>query len=125
MDLDFDGIKKRIETEKKKCKGSWASFVGVSPNIVSNIHGKMAQKPSLNYIANVSRATGKSVDYFLWGDLDNKNFNNIFSFVDCSRAERILANLAAIEQTDLQAFERCETYIQATADGVLSTKKAG
>ena len=69
LQLNFEDIRKRIEIEKNAFRGgSWAKFVGVSPNIVSNIHGKIQQKPSFTYIISVAKATGKSVDYYLWGD---------------------------------------------------------
>ena len=69
INLDYKSIRKRIENEKQNFKPKeWAEKVGVSLNIVSNIHGKTAQNPSLEYIISVAKATGKTVDYFLYGD---------------------------------------------------------
>ena len=45
----------------------WAARVGVSPNVVSNIHGKTKQNPSLEYIIAVSKATSTSMEFLLWG----------------------------------------------------------
>jgi hypothetical protein len=68
LQLNFDAIRERIEHQKKPYKpGVWADMVGVARNIVSNVHGKVKQTPSLEYIVAVSKATGKSVDYYLWG----------------------------------------------------------
>ena len=50
-------------------RSAWAEKVGVTINVVSNIHGASAkQNPSLNYILAVSIATGKPMDYYLWGE---------------------------------------------------------
>ncbi len=68
LELDFAAILKRIDQAKKGLKpGIWADMLGVSRNIVANVHGKIQQKPSLEYIVAVSKATGTSVDYYLWG----------------------------------------------------------
>lgn len=69
LGLDYEAILERINLEKEGVKpGAWANRVGVSINIVSNVHGKTKQRPSLEYIIAVSKATEKPVDYFLWGD---------------------------------------------------------
>jgi len=47
----------------------WAKKLGISKNIVTNVHGAIRQKPSLEYIVAVSKAVGKSVEYLLWGDI--------------------------------------------------------
>lgn len=68
LNLDYGAIRKRIEKKKDRLKPSeWAEKIGVARNVVSNIHGKTNQPPSLEYIIAVSRATGKAIEYFLWG----------------------------------------------------------
>lgn len=67
--IDYDSVRIRIEQEMEPYKPSqWAEKVGVAKNVVSNIHGTTRQNPSFQYIISVSRATGKPVDYFLFGD---------------------------------------------------------
>jgi hypothetical protein len=74
LDLNFDSIRKRIELDKSSFKPSdWSEFIGVSSNIISNIHGKTKQNPSLEYIIAVSKATKKSIEYYLWGNSRNLN----------------------------------------------------
>jgi transcriptional regulator with XRE-family HTH domain len=69
LNIDYEEIRNRINKEKEGFKpGEWAKKVGVSPNVVSNVHGKIRQKPSIEYIIAVAVATGKSVEYFLFGD---------------------------------------------------------
>ena len=70
VQLDFEAITRRIEKEMEGYSpGAWAKKVGVRINVISNIHGASArQNPSLNYILAVSLATGKPMEYFLWGD---------------------------------------------------------
>lgn len=69
LSLDFDKIKERIEHERDDMIPSkWAIKVGVSINVVTNIHGKTNQKPSLEYVVAVARATGKPVDWYLYGE---------------------------------------------------------
>jgi transcriptional regulator with XRE-family HTH domain len=67
--IDFNAVTRRIEKEMKGYKRSaWAEKVGVTINVVSNIHGASSkQNPSLKYILAVSVATGKPMDYYLWG----------------------------------------------------------
>ena len=69
LDLDFDEIRKRIELVKADVKPStWAKYLVVSKNIVTNIHGETKQRPSLEYIVAVARFTGKPVEWYLYGD---------------------------------------------------------
>jgi hypothetical protein len=67
--IDFEAVTRRIEKEMKGYKRSvWAEKVGVTINVVSNIHGASSkQDPPLKYILAVSVATGKPMDYYLWG----------------------------------------------------------
>lgn len=67
--IDYVAVTRRIEKEMEGYKRSaWAEKVGVTINVVSNIHGASAkQNPSLKYILAVSLATGKPMDYYLWG----------------------------------------------------------
>ena len=68
VQLDFDAIRDRIEIFKRIHTTSfWAELVNVSPALIVKIHGKEQQNPSLEYVVAVALATGKSVDYFLWG----------------------------------------------------------
>ena len=68
VQLDFDAIRNRIEIFKRIHSTSfWAELVNVNVDVVVKIHGKEQQKPSLEYVVAVALATGKSVDYFLWG----------------------------------------------------------
>jgi len=68
LKLDYSAVINRINKEKQRVKPTeWARMVGVSKNIVSNVHGKMGQKPSIEYIIAVARATRKPVEYYLWG----------------------------------------------------------
>ena len=68
--LDFEAITRRIEKEMKGYRRTaWAEKLGVTINVVSNIHGASStQNPSLKYILGVSVATGKPMDYYLWGE---------------------------------------------------------
>lgn len=68
--IDFEAVTRRIEKEMKGYRRTaWAEKVGVTINVVSNIHGAGSkQNPSLNYILAVSVATGKPMDYYLWGE---------------------------------------------------------
>jgi len=80
LKLNYPDIIARIENEREFQElkpGKWADKVGVTINVVSNIHGKTKQKPSLEYIIAVSRATQKPVEYFLYGEDINKNRNEV------------------------------------------------
>ncbi len=71
INVDFDLVRDRINDYYKRYKpAEWAKNIGVSKNVVSNIHGATKQKPSLEYIVAVSIFTRKSVDYYLWGNKD-------------------------------------------------------
>ena len=68
LSLDIDKIRRRLEDDQKGFKPSeWAKRVGVSKNVVTNIHGATRQRPSLEYIVAVSRFTGKPVEWYLYG----------------------------------------------------------
>jgi hypothetical protein len=78
LKLNYDEIVKRIDGERTAYKPSeWASLVGVSKNVITNIHGKTKQKPSLEYTVAVARVTQKPVEYYLFGELENTNRNKI------------------------------------------------
>ena len=64
MNLNYNEIRNRIEIDigKMGSKG-WADLIGVSINVVSNIHGKAGKHyPSLQYVVAVARVTGKPID---------------------------------------------------------------
>jgi len=112
--LDFDAIKIRIEEFKDRFRPSeWARMVGVSANVVSNIHGKTGQKPSMEYIVYVSMATGKSIDYFLLGrePESNKNYN----FKIPKEGDDAINALLEIEQISEQTFCRTVADIKYIA----------
>jgi hypothetical protein len=68
LSLNYDKIRGRIDIDKSLHKpAEWAKKVGVSKNIVTNIHGATKQKPSLEYIVAVSRVTGKPIEWYLYG----------------------------------------------------------
>ena len=75
LNLNYADIRDRIEIDKAQFKISqWAELTGTSRNVISNIHGKSGKhNPSLQYIIAVSRATGKSVEWYLYGQKDLKN----------------------------------------------------
>ena len=70
LSLNFDEIRKRIEIDKSQYKpGEWAKLIGLSKQNISNIHGKAGKyEPSLQYIIAVARATGKPVEWYLYGE---------------------------------------------------------
>jgi len=69
LSLDFDEIRERIDLDRVAYKPTeWAKFVGVSKNIVTNIHGNTRQKPSLEYVVAVARSVGKPIEWYLFGD---------------------------------------------------------
>jgi transcriptional regulator with XRE-family HTH domain len=116
VSLKFDEIRERIEEFKKDIKpGIWADKLGVSINVVSNIHGKTKQKPSLEYIIAVSQVTGKSVDYFLWGKKIGKNeINNKFKIP--KKGQDAINALLEIENIDEQIFRRTVADLEFIAD---------
>lgn len=69
LSLDYDQIRKRIEIDKAQYKvAKWAEITGNSRNVISNIHGKSGKhKPSLQYIIAVAKATGKPIEWYLYG----------------------------------------------------------
>lgn len=133
LQLDFDAIRKRIEEDKKPYKPAvWADMIGVTRNIVSNVHGKIQQKPSLEYIVAVSKATGKSVDYYLWGKEEGhsnaalsdpiviEHQNLVKKFKNPERGLRLNKGLVELEHLSEEAIREMEIHIQAS----LSTARA-
>ena len=69
LEIDFTAVVERIDVFKDGLKpAEWAKLVKVSQNVVSNVHGAVKQKPSLEYIVAVAKACNVGVDYLLWGD---------------------------------------------------------
>ncbi len=129
LQLNFEDIRRRIETERNAYKhGSWAKFVGVPSNIVSNIHGKVQQKPSFPYIISVARATGKSVDYYLWGDDSEEGQKNIAPnnvikvvtehqdlvkrFKNPEKAKEFNEDLLILEEVDQDGFDEVHEIVK-------------
>ena len=133
LKLEFDAIRKRIEEDKNTHKpGVWAELVGVSGSVVSNVHGKSQQKPSLEYIVAVSKATGKSVDYYLWGpqadqekpeDLKDSQ-NPLNRFKDSEKGLVLMERLATIESVNPQLFEMAEKQIDAVYNTAVESNEA-
>ncbi len=71
LSLNYDEIRKRIEIDKARYKvKKWSELTGTSRNVISNIHGKAGKhNPSLQYIIAVARATGKPVEWYLYGEV--------------------------------------------------------
>lgn len=71
LGLDYNAIRQRIEIDKADIRPSdWARKVGVSLAAVSNIHSPgTLQPPSLQYVIAVARATGKPLEWYLYGEL--------------------------------------------------------
>ena len=68
FNLDYDAIRDRIQLEFPDRKNAkWAKKLGIKTNRVTNVHGKDQANPSLRYIIHVSLATGKPIEYYLWG----------------------------------------------------------
>lgn len=69
LSLDYNKIIERINIDKSNFEpGVWATKIGVSINVVSNIHGKGKNvNPSLEYIIAVAQATGKPIEWYLYG----------------------------------------------------------
>ncbi|SDU27429.1 hypothetical protein [Desulfobacula phenolica] len=133
LKLDFDAIRLRIEHQKNRYKpGVWADMVGVSKNVVSNVHGRTKQKPSLEYIIAVSLITGKSVDYYLWGKESEKEISQppsdnitkvviehqdiIKQFKDPELGKDLNKELILIQNTDKSLFKSTVQSIRAAGD---------
>jgi len=121
LELNFEDIRKRIEIDKDAYKqGSWAKFVGVQPNIVSNIHGKIQQNPSFPYIISVAIATGKSVDYYLWGYHPEKKNTH-------GRPDNIIRvineQLIDIQDTDKTLFQSAVNSIKSLWDTAMTIRQ--
>lgn len=68
LSLNYSDIRNRIDADKSRFKPSvWADKIGVPRNVVTNVHSKTAQNPSLEYIVAVARFTGKPVEWYLYG----------------------------------------------------------
>lgn len=141
LQLNFEDIRKRIEIEKEAHKqGSWAKFVGVPSNIVSNIHGKIQQNPSFPYIISVALATGKSVDYYLWGEDTEKiitqqppdNIAKIIvehqgivkRFKNPKKAKEFNQDLLILEEVDQDGFEEVHEIVKRKIERKGSKKKS-
>ncbi|MCG8640590.1 MAG: hypothetical protein MI862_12695 [Desulfobacterales bacterium] len=134
LKLDFDAILGRINLDKKGLKPSvWADMLGVSRNIVTNVHGKIKQKPSLEYIVAVSKATGKSVDYYLWGMKEDngpvadfgQDFQFINQFTDRNYAKSVIRDLLKLDQLDSNGLEETHDFIRFKMDKAESKKEKG
>jgi len=118
--LDFSEILNRIEKEMEirgiKTSG-WGAKIGLSQNIVTNIHGKTKQKPSLEYIIAVARATRKPVEYYLYGEnyhITNMEKNSSFD-------EKHIEEMLTMTRTVLKS----ETvYTESLAANIKSSFKA-
>lgn len=138
LNLDFDAIRERIDKEKHGIKPSiWADKVGVSRNVVTNIHGSVKQKPSLEYIVAVSKATNKSVDYYLWGtketnkpELKNdipqvivEHQDLIKRYADPVQGKEINEQLIDIQDTDKTLFQSAVTSIKSIWDTAMTIRQ--
>lgn len=125
LNLDFDAIRERIEEDKKPYKpGVWANMVGVSVNIVSNVHGKTNQNPSLEYIIAVSLATGKPVDYYLFGNTEAvKSPDNVIRvvtehqdlvtrFKNPQKAKEFNEDLLTLEDIDKHGYDEVHDIVK-------------
>lgn len=131
LNLNFDEIEERISQDKIGIKPSaWADKIGVSRNVVTNVHGKIKQKPSLEYIVAVSKATGKSVDYYLWGSeteeqseakLIDVNKKELDIFRNKERALELIKQLSTIENLNPQMFEMVGQQIEAVYNTVVAS----
>lgn len=83
----------------------WAEKVGVSRNVVANIHGGTQQKPSLEYIAAVSRSTGRSMNYLLWGEEEEEEGSGVgvMPAVASARTATVLDPLGIARSMELLA----------------------
>ena len=132
LQLNFDAIRERIELEKKCFKpGAWAEMVGVSVNVVSNVHGKTKQNPSLEYIIAVAKVTGKSVDYFLWGTESEKPQKNESNNVTIIKHQELVSEfddqetgiknnlrLIGIEKANKDLYQKVTEYIKINYEAV-------
>ncbi len=106
LKLNFDEIIERIEQEKQIFKPSeWAEKLGVSRNIVTNIHGTTRQKPSLEYIIAVSRAVNKPAEYFLWGKKERNGKKELeLSETHYDEISDIINILKTMDNDDIRQF---------------------
>ncbi len=122
IDINFDEIRERIDQEKKGIKPSvWADMLGVNRNVVTNVHGRVKQKPSLEYIVAVSRATGRSVDYLLWGGTDSVKVSDDVNFKDQTRGRTITSRLIELEKISPKVFDMVDTYITGAHEAAKAT----
>jgi len=126
LKLDFDQIRERIDNEKEGLRPSeWAQKIGVRPNVVTNIHGKTKQKPSLEYIVAVSLATGRPVDYFLFGEASSAEIKDevtrrhadlVTQFKNKREAYLGNCDLLEIEMVSEATFNRTIGYIKGVKE---------
>lgn len=118
--LDFSGILQRIEKEME-IQGikpaEWGGKIGIRQNIVTNIHGKTKQKPSLEYIIAVARATKKPVEYYLYGE----NYHTTNMEKNSGFDEKHIEEMLSMTSTVLES----ETvYSESLAANIKSSFKA-
>ena len=110
LGLDFAAIRERLNKEKQRFKHSeWLKTVGVNPRIVTNVHGKTAQRPSLEYIVAVAKATHKPIEYYLWGESYSKSLSEPEIIeVKYEGAE----NRSGRDRRNGLAYESCDRLLQ-------------
>ncbi|WP_035242162.1 hypothetical protein [Desulfobacter vibrioformis] len=116
LNLNYDEIRTRIEKDKNLFKpGKWAENIGVSPAIISNVHGKSKQNPSLEYIIAVARFTQKPIEYFLWGQkIGNNKIDN--NFRKPQKGQDAINALLVIENINEQIFRRTVADLELIAE---------
>lgn len=138
LQLDFDAIRRRIEEDKNHYKpGVWAKMVGVSVGVVSNVHGKAQQKPSLEYIIAAAQAMGRSVDYYLWGDqlkpkeeqpadpIVLKHQRLVLRFKDPKKGLSMNERILRIQDLNESIFNKVDGYIDASLEAAELLKDTG
>lgn len=121
LGLDFDEIRKRIDADKGRTgNNQWAEHIKVSQSLISQIHpqkkGNVPKMPSLEYVIAVSRATGRPVEWYLYGNAERTNPEAAFMCgwtpeiqEACRTVKKILESgdqktVAALQQ-NIEAFE--------------------
>ena len=124
LDLDYEQIRERIEKEKAGIKPSvWAQRVGVAPNVVSNVHGKTRQNPSLEYIIYVAKATKRPVEYYLWGEDEKKKSELHIADPDPEVAELLEQARGVLKSGNQVAFEALKHNIRYFNQAVAAEKR--
>jgi hypothetical protein len=114
LGLNFNEIIDRIEKEMsiQGLKPSqWAAKVGVKINLISNIHGKTRQIPSLEYIIAVARATKKPVEYYLYGENINNEKDGV---IDAGPIGELISKTKAILESETDYAESLGTNIKTS-----------